>query len=90
MLDTCISGEWLLFIVCLGRDYLTQDLRTTNSDGTLNSTDEPYGFLERHGLAGLHVYLCGSVVVCFCTYWGIGLTLDVYFYKNRKHQVTMV
>ncbi|XP_060601085.1 uncharacterized protein LOC132754475 [Ruditapes philippinarum] len=81
-LATAVRGDWLLFIVCLGQDYLREFLQTT--DATLNSTLQTRGALERFYLKDLHIYTSFAVLVSFCTFWGIGLAFDTYFYKNRK------
>lgn len=81
-LATAVRGDWLLFIVCLGQDYLREFLQTT--DATLNSTLQTRGALERFYLKDLHIYTTFAVLVSFCTFWGIGLAFDTYFYKNRK------
>ncbi|WAR05396.1 FXDC2-like protein [Mya arenaria] len=82
-LATAVRGEWLLFIVYLGRDHLQSLLGHAEAG---NSTDvTSAGMLERLGLRDLHIYVPFALFVSFSLYWGIGLTFDMYFYKNRKH-----
>lgn len=79
----------MLYIVCLGKDYM---YLTTNPDsvaGYGNSTDKPSGLVNSLGLKDLEIYIASSVILCFATYWGIGIALDLYFYKNRKHKVRL-
>lgn len=82
-----LSGEWLLFIVCLDKDYT---YLTPNPDSVAwygNSTDKPSGLVNSLELKDFKIYIASSVILCFATYWGIGIALDSYFYKNRKHKV---
>ena len=56
-----------------------------NSNGTL---DQDADFLTSIGLQNLPIFTLFAVAVSFTTFWGIGLSFDQYFYKNRKHIVS--
>ena len=91
-LPVCVSGEWLLFFVYLGRDYLQPFVQPKTADAGSNLTGKPQGadaggVMERLGLEGLHLYCLAAVTVSFSLFWGVGLSFDRYFYKNRKHMV---
>lgn len=79
------TGEWVLFLVCVGRDYVTNFVQPDRN--ALNSSVIHSTTLGRLGLHGLYRYVLISVGLAFLTYWGIGLSLDIYFYNNRKQKV---
>ena len=82
-----IPGEWLLLIVYLAKDYLREKFQVAqpNTNGTLNYDTD---ILTSIGLQNLPLFTLFAVAVSFVTFWGIGLSFDQYFYKNRKHIVS--
>ena len=87
-INIVFQGEWLLFIVYLGKDYLRDFIDT--ADDTLNTTLHSGAgtALERLGFKDLYLYVIMAVSISLCTFWGIGLSFDTYFYRNRKHVVS--
>jgi len=88
-LATAARGEWLLFFVYLGRDYLQQLVQPMPDAGS-NLTEQSQGeaagsLLQRLGLVDLHLHVIAAVTVSFVIFWGVGLSFDRYFYRNRKH-----
>ena len=69
----------------LCKDYLREKLQTKEAqlNGTLQETD----FLTDIGLKNLPIFMVFAVAVSFSTFWGIGLSFDKYFYKNKRHIV---
>ncbi|KAL4229152.1 hypothetical protein ACF0H5_012190 [Mactra antiquata] len=88
LIATAARGEWLLFIVYLGKDHLQEyfDIHDGFTNTTAATTTTGVSTLERMGLKDLHIYTIFAVLVSFSTFWGIGLSFDKYFYKNRKNQ----
>jgi len=85
-----VTGEWLLLLVYLGKDYIehitNQKVNYSNEQLRTNNSTNIFS-LESLRLENLHIYICLSIVGGFTSYWGVGFWLDTYFYKNRKSQV---
>lgn len=83
LIATAARGEWLLLIVYVAKDYLRETLQV--ADAQLNETLSDTDFLTDIGLKNLPIFMVFAVAVSFSTFWGIGLSFDKYFYKNRRH-----
>lgn len=88
LIATAARGEWLLFIVYLGKDFLQNLLPPATP--VYNASLPVAGTLDRLGLHDLPYYMAAAIGISFVTFWGIGFTFDTYFYKNRKHVVKFV
>ncbi|XP_052237897.1 uncharacterized protein LOC127849218 [Dreissena polymorpha] len=56
------------------------------SDVKVNTTSQLGRQLQVAGFKDLPIYVAVTVLVSFSTFWGIGMSFDYYFYRNRKYK----
>ncbi|KAH3878107.1 uncharacterized protein LOC127873877 [Dreissena polymorpha] len=82
VLATAARGEWFLVATYLGKDFLRDVMPTF--DVTVSSTSHLRPLSMGTWFKDLPIYVAFAVLTSFCTFWGIGMSFDFYFYKNRK------